>query len=58
MKTDLNVGLQIADFIPNTLKKYIHSIPQKKPNIEHNIVKKLYDGGIDSPNEFGVKNLN
>lgn len=58
MKTDLNVGLQIADFIPNTLKKYIHSLPQKKPSIENSIVSKLYDGGISEPNEFGVKNLN
>lgn len=57
-KTDLNVGLQIADFIPNTLKKYIHSLPQKKPSIENSIVSKLYDGGISEPNEFGVKNLN
>ena len=58
MKTDLNIGLQIADFIPNTLKKYIHSIPQKKPNIESSIVNKLYDGCINFPHEFGVKNLN
>ena len=57
-KTDLNVGLQIADFIPNTLKKYIHSLPQKKPSIENSIMSKLYDGGISEPNEFGVKNLN
>ncbi len=58
MKTDLNVGLQIADFIPNTIKKYAHSVSQKKPSIENNIVAKLYDGGINTPEEFGIKRIN
>ena len=58
MKTDLNVGLQIADFIPNTLKKYAHSIAQKNPSIEGSIVGKLYDGHINAPTEFGVKIVN
>lgn len=58
MKTDLNVGLQIADFIPNTIKKYAYSIPQKKPSIESSIVSKLYDGQVSNPNEFGVKIVN
>lgn len=56
-KSDLNIGLQIADFIPNTIKKYANEIPQKKPTIVESIVSCLYDGQIGKNNIFGIKNL-
>lgn len=56
-KTDLNIGLQIADFIPNTLKKYANGIPNKQPSIETNIVNCLYDGKVGRQDIFGLKNL-
>lgn len=57
MKSDLNVGLQIADFIPNTIKKYVNGIEQKMPTIESNIVGKLYDGYNNMPQVFGAVNI-
>lgn len=57
MKSDLNVGLQIADFIPNTIKKYANGISQKLPTIEKNIVGKLYDGYCKMPEIFGAVNI-
>lgn len=56
-KADLNIGLQIADFIPNTLKKYANGIQNKRPSIEANIVNCLYDGKINKPDIFGLVNL-
>lgn len=57
MKSDLNIGLQVADFIPNTIKKYVNGIDPKLPTIESNIVSKLYDGYIGLPQIFGAVNI-
>lgn len=54
-KSDLNVGLQIADFIPNTMKKYAYAIENKKPCIENEIASCLYDGQVGATNIFGLK---
>lgn len=56
-KADRNIGLQLADFIPNTLKKYANGILNKQPSIETNIVKCLYDGKIGKSEIFGLKNV-
>ncbi|MCI9141443.1 MAG: DUF3800 domain-containing protein [Lachnospiraceae bacterium] len=56
-KSDLNIGLQIADFIPNTMKKYAHGIKNKRPSIECEIAKCLYDGQAGEVNTFGVKKV-
>lgn len=56
-KSDLNIGLQIADFIPNTMKKYAHGIENKKPSIENEIARCLYDGQVGAVNVFGLKKL-
>lgn len=54
-KSDLNIGLQIADFIPNTMKKYAHGIENKKPSIESEIASCLYDRQVGAINVFGLK---
>ena len=57
-KADLNIGLQIADFVPNTLKKHANGIPCRQPSIETQIVRCLYDGKVGKPNVFGLENIN
>ncbi|MCB6414979.1 DUF3800 domain-containing protein [Faecalimonas umbilicata] len=56
-KSDLNIGLQIADFVPNTMKKYAYGIKNKKPSIENEIAKCLYDGQVGEVDIFGLKKL-
>ena len=56
-KSDLNIGLQIADFIPNTMKKYAHGVENKKPSIESEIASCLYDGQVGAASIFGLKKL-
>lgn len=53
-KSDLNIGLQIADFVPNTMKKYAHEIKNKQPSIEKEIASCLYDGGVGDVDTFGL----
>lgn len=55
LKTDNNIGLQIADFIPNPLARQSGGLKQKKPNLYPEIIAKLYDGGLALPNRFGLK---
>ena len=57
MKSDNNIGLQIADFIPNVIKKHANNLPQRKPSIISNICGCLYDGGIKDTNRFGIKKV-
>ena len=56
-KKDLNIGLQIADFIPNTMKKYAYGIKNKRPSIENDIARCLYDGQVGETNIFGLKKI-
>ncbi len=56
-KADLNIGLQIADFIPNTLKKYAYAIPNRQTSIQEEIVSCLYDGKMEKPEIFGLEIL-
>lgn len=55
LKTDNNLGLQIADFIPNIMKKHSQNKKQRKPSISENILNNLYDGGVNDINRFGLK---
>lgn len=59
MKQDDNVGLQIADFIPNPLNRacsYNYDIKkQKKPNVFDLIDSKLYNGNCNLKERFGLK---
>ena len=56
-KSDLNIGLQIADFIPNTMKKYAYGLKNREPSIEKQIANCLYDGFVGDYGTFGLKKL-
>jgi hypothetical protein len=55
LKTDNNIGLQVADFIPNPIARYTGGLQQKSPTLYPHIVNKLYDGGVHLSNRFGLK---
>lgn len=55
IKEDNNIGLQIADFVPNVLKKKANNLQQRKPSIQSEIIKCLYDGNVDNKSRFGMK---
>lgn len=56
-KYDNVAGLQLADFVPNTLGRYKCN-KENKSNINFNSVySKLYDGGINMPEKFGLKEI-
>jgi hypothetical protein len=57
IKADNNIGLQIADFTPNILKKHAYTSPQRKPSIINSVRACLYDGGINIVDRFGLKKL-
>lgn len=57
IKEDNNIGLQLADFIPNSLNRYYSGKAQKEPNILNEILNKQYDGGIGLKDKFGFKKL-
>lgn len=58
-KTENIVGLQLADFIPNAIGRYVlnkHYTDNKERNIDMNaLYPKLYDGGIGLKEKFGLK---
>lgn len=58
-KTDNIIGLQIADFIPNSIGRHILNKiynDKKQRNVPYPIIEnKLYDGYIGKRNRFGVK---
>lgn len=54
-KQDNNIGLQIADFIPNVLKKHAFGEKPRKPSIVCNICNCLYDGTNSNADTFGNK---
>lgn len=56
LKQDNNIGLQIADFIPNVLKKKAFNLKQKTPSIQGNILNCLYTGDSEEAKQrFGMK---
>ena len=56
-KTDNLAGLQLADFIPNTLGRYAAMMKPKNRDFAKNVRNKLYDGGADGKYKFGFKIL-
>lgn len=58
-KTDNITGLQLADFIPNAIGRYVlkkQYTDKKERNIDINALYcKLYDGGIEMKEKFGLK---
>ena len=57
-KSENYAGLQLADFVPNTLGRYVAGKQAKNLDFSRNIRRKLYDGGIaDGKDQFGLKIL-
>ena len=57
-KKDNIVGLQIADFIPNSMGRHeLHKIyKSKERNVPYSIIEsKLYDGAVNRSDRFGLK---
>jgi hypothetical protein len=54
-KKENNAGLQIADFIPNTIAQKIANKKLLKFNIYKTIKKYSYDGGVKNKDKFGIK---
>lgn len=50
-------GLQLADFIPNTLARSVAGLSPKNTSLKRNIFNKLYDGHCNKKNRFGIKIL-
>lgn len=48
-------GLQIADFIPNNIVRFIANKPKNKLNLYNAINKTKYDGGLNKPEKYGIK---
>lgn len=57
LKADNIIGLQLADFIPNVLKKKAFELNQRIPTIVDEIVDCLYDGGTGREDVFGMKKI-
>jgi len=57
IKTENNIGLQLADFIPNPLARVSLGMKQKPYSLLTQIEQNLYDGGLGMPNRFGFKIL-
>lgn len=56
-KSDNLVGLQLADFVPNTLGRYVAGMKPKNENFAKIVRKKLYDSNQDKTYRFGFKVL-
>ena len=56
-KIDNFAGLQLADFVPNTLGRYAANMKPKNRDFAKNVRSKLYDGGMDGKYKFGFKIL-
>ncbi|MEJ6951698.1 DUF3800 domain-containing protein [Natronospora cellulosivora (SeqCode)] len=57
LKVDNNIGLQLADFIPNPISRSFAGKKQKSPSLFNHIVNKYYDGNLKMPNRFGLKKI-
>jgi hypothetical protein len=57
MKIDNSIGLQIADFIPNSIARELSNVEQKKFTLYGDIIKKSYDGNHNMHERFGIKKV-
>lgn len=57
MKIDNNIGIQIADFIPNPIARNYDDIAQKQFSLFDSICKKAYDGNNSLSERFGIKKV-
>lgn len=56
-KKSNNIGLQIADMIPNPLNRELSGMKQVVPGLIQCINNKFYDGNLDKVRRFGMKIL-
>ncbi len=56
-KEDNNVGLQLADFLPNAFNRRLSNLSDKQPSLFDVLESKLYDGGIGEIERFGRRVL-
>lgn len=56
-KSENMIGLQLADFVPNTLGRYVAGMEPQNKNFAKIVRKKLYDGCQDKTYRFGFKVL-
>lgn len=56
-KSDNLIGLQLADFVPNTLGRYAAGMKPKNENLAKSVRRKLYDSKQDGTHRFGFKVL-
>lgn len=57
VKTDNNIGLQLADFVPNPISREAQGKKQKTPNIHEHIIASLYCGDLGMQTRFGLKKI-
>ncbi|MGY3663261.1 MAG: hypothetical protein ACXAHE_05235 [Roseburia sp. 1XD42-69] len=57
LKLDNNIGLQLADFIPNPVARDFQGMAQRDLNIFTDIKNKAYNGNIDRDDRFGLKKV-
>lgn len=57
MKSDNNIGIQLADFIPNPVARSFAGIKQKEFTLYDTIVSKSYDGNDSLCDRFGIKKV-
>lgn len=57
LKLDNNIGLQLADFIPNPVARHFQDMEQRELNIFTEIKEKSYNGNIDRNDRFGLKKV-
>lgn len=56
-KTQNNIGLQLADMIPNPLNRHLSGVEQAIENMYQTIENKIYDGNRSNIKRFGQKVL-
>lgn len=54
-KKENKAGLQLADFVPNTLARLAARMPPKSITLRKNVVSRLYDGGVGNASKYGGK---
>ena len=57
LKIDNSIGLQMADFIPNSIARELSGVEQKEYTLHDVILKKSYDGNNDMQQRFGIKKV-
>lgn len=57
LKIDNNIGLQLADFIPNPVARHFQNIEQRDMNIFEEIKNRAYNGNINRNDRFGFKKI-